>query len=152
MYIRVFTSNTNPSESPFSWATDGIPFIIDNSATAIISNERKLFPGPLVPTKVTLETAEGVSTKTKKVGRIRRVLTDNINQNHVYIVPGCVYNPETPLNILGVPALGSLFGDSIDSSNMPAADGTNIKFGATKSHLVCITENTDGISYMDQAK
>ena len=47
LYIKVFTSNTNPSESPFSWDTDGIPFIIDNSATAIISNERKLLQAPL---------------------------------------------------------------------------------------------------------
>ena len=63
LYIKVFASNANPSESPFSWDTDGIPFIIDNSATSIIRNERKLFTGPLVPTKVKLETAKGVSTK-----------------------------------------------------------------------------------------
>ena len=60
LHIKVFTSNNNPSEYPFSWDADGIPFIIDNSDTAIISNERKLFTGPLVPAKVTLETAEGV--------------------------------------------------------------------------------------------
>ena len=136
LYIKVFTLNTNPSESPFSWDTDGIPFIIDNSTTAIISNERKLFTGPLVPTKVTLETSKGVSTKTKLVGPIRLVLTYDSNQNHAYIVPGCVYNPDTPLNILGVPALGSFFGDSADAIEVIAADGTNIKSGATKSNLV----------------
>ena len=54
LYIKVFTSNDDPSKSPFSWDTDGIPFIIDNSATAIIINERKLFKGSLVPTKLTL--------------------------------------------------------------------------------------------------
>ena len=83
-----------------------------------------------------METSEGVSTETKLVGPIRLVLTYNSNQNHVYIVPGCVYDPDTPLNILRVPALGSLFGDSADASNMLAADGTNIKSGATKSHFV----------------
>ena len=136
LYIKVFTSNTKPSESPFSWDTDGIPFIIDKYATAIISNEHKLFTGPLVPTKVTLETAEGVSTETKLVGPIRLFLTDSSNQDHVYIVPGCVYDPYTPLNILVVPALGSFFGDSADASNTLAADGTNINSGATKSHFV----------------
>ena len=85
---------------------------------------------------MTLETSEGISTKTKILGPIRLVLTDNSNHNHVYNVPGCVYNPDTPLNILGVPALGSLFGDSADTSNMLSADGTNIKYGATKSHFV----------------
>ena len=85
---------------------------------------------------MTLETAEGVSTKTKLVGPIRLVLTDNSNHNHIYIIPGCVYDPDTPLNILGVPALGSFFGDSAYASNMLGADGTNIKSGATKSHFV----------------
>ena len=33
LYIKVFTSNSDPSESPFSWDTDGISFIIDKSAT-----------------------------------------------------------------------------------------------------------------------
>ena len=83
-----------------------------------------------------METAEGVSTERKLVGPISLVLTDNSNQNHVYIVPGCVYDPDTPLNILGVPALGSLFGDSADARDMLAADCTNIKSGAPKSHFV----------------
>ena len=83
-----------------------------------------------------METAEGVSTKTKLVGPIRLVLTDHSNQNQVYIVLGCVYHPDTPLNILGVPALGSFFGDSADASDMLASDGTNINSGATKSHFI----------------
>ena len=74
LYIKVFTSDVNPSESPFSWDTDGISFVIDNSATALISNERNLFTGPLVTTKATLETAEGVSTATKLVGSLMLVL------------------------------------------------------------------------------
>ena len=125
-----------PKLPPFTWDTDGIPFIIDNSATAIISNMRKLFTGPLVPTKVTLETAEGGSTRTKLVGSICLVLTDNSNHNHVYIVPGCVYDPGSPLNILGVPALGTFFEDCADTSDMLASDGTIIKSGATRSHFV----------------
>ena len=136
LYIKVFTSNTNPSEALFSWDNDGIPFIFDNSAIAIIINERKLFTGPLVTTKATLETSEGVSTKTKLVGPISLVLTDNSNQNHVYIVPGFFYDPDTPLNILGVPSFGSFFVDSADARDMLSANGTNIKSGATKSHFV----------------
>ena len=114
MYIKLFTSNTNPSESPL------------RSSDLRISVVRKLFTGPLVPTNVTLETAEGVSTETKLVGPIMLVLTDDSNQSNVCIVPGCVYDPDTPLNILVVPALGSFFGDSADASDMLAADGTNI--------------------------
>ena len=44
--------------------------IIDNSATAIISNEQKLFTGQLTPMQITLETAEGKSVSTKLVGVI----------------------------------------------------------------------------------
>ena len=83
-----------------------------------------------------METAEGVNTETKLVGSIRLVLTDNSNKNHVYIVPGCIYDPGSPLNILGVPALGKFFGDSADASDMLTSDGTTIKSGATKSHFV----------------
>ena len=47
MYIKVCTTDADPPDEPFSWDTDGISFIIDNSATAIISNMRKLFTGSL---------------------------------------------------------------------------------------------------------
>ena len=41
-HVKVFaTANTN--EESFSWDTDGMPFVIDNSATAIICNSRKKF-------------------------------------------------------------------------------------------------------------
>ena len=58
----------DPNEKTFSWYKDGIIFALDNSATAIISNERRLSHGHLTPTRVTLETADGVSTKTQLVG------------------------------------------------------------------------------------
>ena len=68
---------------------------------------------------------------------MRLVLTDDSNQNHVYIIPDCVYDPDTSLNILGVPALGTFFGDSADdASDIRASDGTTIKSGGTRSHFV----------------
>ena len=91
---------------------------------------RKLFTGPLVPRSVTVETYQGVTTATKFVGSMRLVLTDDSNQNHVYIVPDCVYDPDTSLNILGFPARGNFFGDSTDDvSNLSASDDTTIKSG-----------------------
>ena len=38
----------------------------------------------------------------------------------------------TPVNILGVPALGSLFSDSEDATDILEEDGTNIKSCDTK--------------------
>ena len=37
--IKLLATNAVPQEESFSWDTDGIPFVIDNSATAIISND-----------------------------------------------------------------------------------------------------------------
>ena len=79
MHIKVCVSDADPPDEPFSWDTDGISFIIDNSATAIISNVRKLFTLPLKPTRVTMETADGIITHTKLVGSLRLVLTDDSN-------------------------------------------------------------------------
>ena len=52
---------------------------------------------------INLETAEGMSVSTKLVGVLRLVLTYDSNKRHIYDVPGCIYDPESPLNILGVP-------------------------------------------------
>ena len=135
LHIRLFAAKANTSDrNAISWDTDGIAFVIDNSATGIICNVRKLFPGPLVPTRVTLETAEGLTTKTKLVGTMRLVLTDDANVNHTYEVPGCVFDPESPINIIGVPTLGKFFGDQSDA--LHEMDGTTVCSGSTKSHFI----------------
>ena len=54
LQIKVFAADTGEVESYFSWDTNGIPFIVDNSATAIICSERKIFTGNLSPMSITL--------------------------------------------------------------------------------------------------
>ena len=68
LHIRMYATAADPNEKTFSWDTYGIPFVVDNSATAIISNERILLYGHITPKRVTLETADGVNTKTQLVG------------------------------------------------------------------------------------
>ena len=83
-----------------------------------------------------LETAEGTSASTKLVDIIRLVLTDDKNEHHTYNISGCIYDPDSPINILGIPALGNFFNDGANI-NKPLDDGgTTIKSGATKSHFV----------------
>ena len=131
----MYTIHANhPDENAFSWDTDDIPFVADNSATGIICNVRKLFIGPLVPTKITLETAEGLSTKTKFVGTMQLILTDDANTHHEYNIKDCVYDPESPINILGIPFLGKHFGDH--SNDLYEMDGTSVCSGSTKSHFI----------------
>ena len=67
LHIRMYATAADPNEKTFSWDTDGIPFVVDNSATAIISNKVRLFHRHLTPTRVTLETSDRVSTKTQLV-------------------------------------------------------------------------------------
>ena len=88
-----------------------MPFLIDNSATAIISSQQRLFTGPLISKLVTPETAKGLTTTTKLVGSMKLILTDDANNHHSYIISRCVFDPKTPVNILGVPSLGTFIGD-----------------------------------------
>ena len=54
----------------------------------------------------------------------------------MYIVPCCVFDPNTPVNILGVPDLGSFFGDNADATDHTAAEGTTILLGSIKLHFI----------------
>ena len=62
-----------------------------------------MFHGLLTSTIITLATADGLTTTTKLVGALHLVLTNGRNKHHAYSIPGCVYEPNSPLNVLGVP-------------------------------------------------
>ena len=47
-----------------------------------------------------------------------------------------MFDPSTPINILGVHALGTFFGDNTNTSSPYDEDGTTIKSGATRSHFI----------------
>ena len=135
MHVKTFATK-RPKEESFAWDTDGLPFVVDNSDIAIICNVRKLFTGKLIATKIMLETTEGTSASTKLVDIIRLVLTYDKNEHNIYNIPGCIYNPDSPLNILGIPALGKKFNDGANINNPLDNDGTTVKAGAMKSHFV----------------
>ena len=86
--------------------------------------------------QITLETAEGKSVSTKLVGVLRLVLTDDSNKHRTYEIPDCVYDPQSPINILSIPCLGKFFKDGADIQNLLDKDGTTVKSGSTKSHFV----------------
>ena len=106
--------------------------MIDNYVTAIIRSKRILLPGPLIPTSVTLETVEGLTNTTKLVGSMKLILNDDANKHNLYIIPCCVFYPNTPINILGVTALGTFFVDNGDATDPLAEYGTTIKSGSAK--------------------
>ena len=63
---------------------------------------------------------------TKLVGSMTLILTDDANKRYSYVVPRFIFDPKTPVNILFVPALGTLFGDNSDATDPIAEDGTTI--------------------------
>ena len=68
------------SNDAYSFDTDGVSFIIDNSETCIMSNKRDLFVGCLKPVQVSMTTCEGDITKQRYLGTLRLVLTDDSNK------------------------------------------------------------------------
>ena len=129
--------NKEDKPSVVDFDSDGIPFIIDNSANCIICNVRELFVGPLEPETTNLTTADGVSAKPRYIGSLRLKLVDNANAVWVYDIPGCIYDPGTSFNIVGIPKLREHFGDD---SKLPDAtcyeDGTRICSSGCRSHFV----------------
>ena len=117
MYAKEFATEDDHIKDYFSWDKDGITFVIDNSATVIISSQSRLFTGPLIPRSATLETAEGLTTKTKLVFSMKLIITDDSNKNHSCKPPRCLFDPNIPVNILGVPAIGKIFGDNADAND-----------------------------------
>ena len=69
---------------------------------------------------MTLETSKGITTTTKLGGSMKSILTDDANKQNFYIITRCVFDPNTPVNILGVPSLGTFFGDNADATDTNA--------------------------------
>ena len=114
--------------------TDGITFVIDNSATCIICNDRSQFIGNLRIEDGGVETANGLSTTSWK-GTIKITLTDDSGKSFTYHIPDAIYDEHSPYNIIGIPFLGKYFGknDSIPSDD---DDGTHVHSSANKSIFV----------------
>ena len=47
-----------------------------------------------------------------------------------------MFDPATPISILGIPALGTFFGDNANAGSTYDEDGTTIESGATRSHFI----------------
>jgi hypothetical protein len=79
MQITMLATSTDQYQQPnsFSGDTDGVYFIINNSANGGICNIKSLFVGDFERHRVTPVTAYGRTTTKKLVGTIRLVLKDD---------------------------------------------------------------------------
>ena len=65
---------------------------------------------------------------------MRIILTNDGSENISHDVPGCVYDPETPINLIVITFLGDYFGSKDKIPNLDD-DGTRIKSSANKYHF-----------------
>ncbi len=122
------TDLTLQGSAAISFDTDGVPFIMDDSATHIITNDHSLFPGNLVPLQVHVDTIETSKSRQWYQGIICLKLIDDANIKHTYDIPGPIYNPALNFDLLGIPKLAEYFNDrnSLPGNNVDS-DGTTVK-------------------------
>jgi hypothetical protein len=111
MQITMLATSTDQYQQPnsFSVDTDGVYFIIHNSANGGICNFKSMFVGDFERHRVTLVTAYGRTTTMKPAGTIHLVCKDDEGKTWSYDIPDVVYDPELPYSLLGIPFLGKYF-------------------------------------------
>jgi len=136
--ILATADKTLQSHSTCTFGTDGIPFIVDNSAstTCIITNKWSLFIGNLTSVNIKVYTIEATQMRQRYEGTRRLELVDDSNVAHTYEIPGAIHDPSLQFNLLGIPELADFFkdrnylqGDDVDS------DGTTVKSSGCRSRL-----------------
>ncbi len=136
--LKASFATVDPQEgtgNSFSFDSDGLPFVIDNSATCIICNDRSQFVGHLRAEKSSIETTNG-SASAEFVGTISQTLNTDNGEELQYHIPGAIYDPNSPFNILGIPFLGCFLGRNDSPTPTSDDDGTYVQSSAKKSRLV----------------
>ena len=105
------------TQIPFD--TDSIFFVCDNSTTGHICNDLlKFIPGTLQQTNRRLTTANGTGP-TVQEGTITIRLTDDDGKQHKFLLEGCIYHPDSPVNLLSTRRLAEKF---LDDDGNPDKD------------------------------
>ena len=113
--------------------TDGATFIIDNSATCILSNDRSLFVGSLKPAGTCVQTTSGFSSP-QFVGTIRLSFVTDEGQIVSYDIDDAIYDPGSGFNILGILPFSAYMAKKLGTGT-EYDDETWIKSGATESYF-----------------
>jgi hypothetical protein len=136
LQITMLATSANQCQQPnsFSVDTDGVYFIIKNSANGGIYNIKSMFVGDFERHRVTLVTAYGRTTTEKLVGTIHLVLKDDKGKTWSYDIPDVAYDPESPYSLLSTPFLGKYFARNDEANEFN--EQTWIQYASTSSLLV----------------
>ena len=70
------------------------------------------------------------------IGKMSLILRDDANINHPYDIPHCIYYPDSPLNIIGIPVLSAHFNDGVSALDAVAEDDRSTIFSSGRiSHF-----------------
>ena len=70
-----------------------------------------------------MTTFEVEAEKKQQIGIVRLVLMDDSDFNHSYDINRCIYDPETPVNVLGFPVISEFFDEAADGPDTIVEDG-----------------------------
>jgi hypothetical protein len=136
--IALSTRNHNlRGHTTVTFDTDGIPFIVNNSVTCIITNRGSLFFGNLTLAQVQVNAVDASARKHQYKGTICLELVNDENVSHTYHIPGGIYDPTSNFNLLRVPKLATFFNDKdfLPGNNVDS-NGTTVKLSGCCSCLV----------------
>ena len=86
--------------------------------------------------QVSMTTCKGVTVKQRYIGTMCLILTDDANINHQYDIPNCIYDPSSPIDIIGIPVISAHFNDVASALDAVIEDdGSTILSSGCRSHL-----------------
>ena len=100
-FTRIFAdADVEKLNTHVPFDTDSIFFVCDKYTTGHICNDLIIFvPGSLQQTTRRLTTANGTVTPVQE-GTIKINLTDDDGNIHLFLLEGCIYHPDSPVNLL----------------------------------------------------
>ena len=76
--------------------------------------------------------------KQRYLGTMRLILKDDSNVDHSYDIPNCIYDPNSPVNIVGIPVLEKYFNNAAEGPDAAAEDdGSTVLSSGRRSHIKC---------------
>jgi len=108
--------------------SDGIPFVMDNSANCHICTDKTFFTELHLFTTMEKEALGSIGTIgdgaiPEGFGNMRLIWKDDCRVDHEYIINDVFYVPNSPVNLVGV----TKFGKQIEPKDKDFPEGTNIQ-------------------------
>ena len=74
--------------------------------------------------------------KQRYLGTMQLILTDDSNVDHSYEIPNCIYDPNSPVNMIEIPVLEKYFNNAEEGPDAVAEDdGSTILSSGCRSHF-----------------